>query len=512
MVVKILSSAKSFNGVAYNENKFSSELLVAENFDGMMKEIPTKEDYKEYLIAFAKTNERVKKPQLHTTISGKGRENSFEELAGIGKEWLKKMGYGDQPYLIYGHKDTENNHVHIVSVRVDKKGKKINDSMERVRSNRIINEIMGIDLKEKAEQTFKNVSGYNFSSVQQFKLLLEKAGWGVREQDGNVYLSKGAAIQKIIEKNEIDQLIAKNFSLKDEDRRKQITALLHKYKAGLTHIELKNLMRDKFGIHLEFHTGKGHTTPYGYTVIDNVEKNVYKGSELVNLKELLVSPERQNKIDACNTLVKTILDSSSRMDFAGFQDEMNKVGYRVDAKGKIYLSGEKGVLGELEKEVVKKLNYHSRLNEADKFNIDSKGEKIVLSKIFFVKADDITGSNEKKGTIDAEYYSELMKAYLDSDKDMKESMEEKGFSFVKLGKDTYLIDDKEKVIISNNKLKLELENSLVRVRNLSQFENFDLERNSNYSKGQGLIEALGNIASQEFGVGEQDPRRRRRKK
>ena len=34
----------------------------------------------------------------------------------------------------------------------------------------------------------------------------------------------------------------------DEERRKQITALLFKYKQGLSYTELQTLMKDKFGI------------------------------------------------------------------------------------------------------------------------------------------------------------------------------------------------------------------------------------------------------------------------
>ena len=35
-------------------------------------------------------------------------------------------------------------------------------------------------------------------------------------------------------------------------------------------------MKDKFGINLVFHTGKGHTKPYGYTLIDYRNKRDFE--------------------------------------------------------------------------------------------------------------------------------------------------------------------------------------------------------------------------------------------
>ena len=143
MVAKILSSSSSFNGVSYNEKKNEkgqSELLSAKNFD--LKDNATKQDYKEVLKLYAKGNKNLSSPQFHATISCKEREYTFEELKNIAEKWVDKMGYGKQPYLIFGHGDTDNNHVHIVSVRVDSNGKTISDKFEKLRAQQAINEIM----------------------------------------------------------------------------------------------------------------------------------------------------------------------------------------------------------------------------------------------------------------------------------------------------------------------------------------------------------------------------------
>ena len=116
MIAKILSSSTTFNAVEYNEKKDErgqSELLVAKNFGGL-EDNPSKAVFKKYFKAYAMTNTNVKNPQFHATISTKKREHDFDQLAKIGEQWIEKMGYGKQPYIIYGHSDTANNHVHIV--------------------------------------------------------------------------------------------------------------------------------------------------------------------------------------------------------------------------------------------------------------------------------------------------------------------------------------------------------------------------------------------------------------
>jgi hypothetical protein len=513
MIAKILTSSSSFAGVAYNERKNEkgqSELLVAKNFD--LNESATKKDYKDYLIAMAGINQHVKKPQFHATISCKGREYSFEELKDIAEQWTDKMGYGKQPYLIYAHSDTANNHVHIVSVRVDENGKKISDSYENLRSQRVLNEIMKFDYSQKAERDFKNFSSYNFSTVAQFKLLFENAGWNVAEKDGKIFVNKGGEQRKTIEKSLINDLINNNVNVPvpDEQRAKQISALLHKYKEGLTHTELKDLMKSKFGIDLIYHTGKDHTTPYGYSVIDHSGRKVYKGSDLVNIKELLVTPERENKITACSALVEMLLNSPK--SFEAFKTELQGLGYNIDTKGKIYIKGEKQGLFSLNKEDLKMLRYNSRKNEAGKFNVTSRGEAVILSKLFFVRANDIPINNKDRDINTVLFYRDMMNSYLSTSGDIKQVMTDKNITFLQMGKELYLIDSSNKEIINNNDLNIyfnsrELE--AIRLLDSDRLNDFDIEKEHKVASGIGLIDTLSEFLDQNFN-GQEDRKRKRK--
>ena len=55
----------------------------------------------------------------------------------IAKEYMEALGYGKQPYIVFKHNDIAREHIHIVSFRVDSKGRKINDKFEKRRSKKI---------------------------------------------------------------------------------------------------------------------------------------------------------------------------------------------------------------------------------------------------------------------------------------------------------------------------------------------------------------------------------------
>lgn len=47
------------------------------------------------------------------------------ELAEISREYMEKMGFGEQPYVVYKHNDIDRPHVHIVASFIDRDGKKV---------------------------------------------------------------------------------------------------------------------------------------------------------------------------------------------------------------------------------------------------------------------------------------------------------------------------------------------------------------------------------------------------
>ncbi|MCK5280955.1 MAG: relaxase/mobilization nuclease domain-containing protein, partial [Cyclobacteriaceae bacterium] len=169
-----------------------SQLLKAENFGalGHSGDEQSKLDYINYMRLVCDSNPRVKNRQFHAVISAKGNSHSSQELTKIAEQYLKFMGYGDNPYLIYFHADTKNNHVHMVSTRVDKNGNKVDDTFEKIRSQKVLQEILNQDPHMEAKTALENALTFNFSTKAQFKFLLEEQGFKFTEKNGQLNLIK----------------------------------------------------------------------------------------------------------------------------------------------------------------------------------------------------------------------------------------------------------------------------------------------------------------------------------
>ncbi|WP_298940754.1 conjugal transfer protein MobB, partial [uncultured Dysgonomonas sp.] len=59
----------------------------------------------------------------------------------MAEQYMREMGYGEQPFVVFKHTDTSRSHIHIVSVCVNEQGKKISDKFEKMRSMNVCREL-----------------------------------------------------------------------------------------------------------------------------------------------------------------------------------------------------------------------------------------------------------------------------------------------------------------------------------------------------------------------------------
>ena len=318
MIVKILGSASSnFHGVQYNDKKVekgTGELMLMKNFPSFINENSSQEEVRNYLKSISK-NEKVKKPQFHAVISTKFKEHNKEELTKVAEDFMQEMGYGNQPFIVVFHNDTENNHVHIVSTRVDKStGKKLNDSYEKLKAQKSLIEIKERIYGKNNEDIINKLLSYNISSLKQLEILMEKNGFKLvnnKNDENALDILKNGVREKTINGNQL------NFSNpKNDNRAKQIKAILNKYKEVYSnkvfkvedrrHLEkmlpeekqkenwkpkiefeseLQKKLREVFGIDVVFHH-KDELRPFGYTLIDHKSETIYKGSDILKMNDL----------------------------------------------------------------------------------------------------------------------------------------------------------------------------------------------------------------------------------
>jgi putative mobilization protein len=141
MIAKISATENLGGALGYNFKKVekgeASILLAAELYQSK-EGCYTMEEVFVDMEALIPKKYRTKKTVFHCSLNPHPNEKvSDETLTQIAKEYMEALGYGKQPYIVFKHNDIAREHIHIVSLRVNCKGRKINDKFEKRRSKQI---------------------------------------------------------------------------------------------------------------------------------------------------------------------------------------------------------------------------------------------------------------------------------------------------------------------------------------------------------------------------------------
>jgi hypothetical protein len=113
----------------YNENKVKegvAECIGAENFPLNAEEMSLRIKLN-YLLKRMELNENVKRNSVHISLNFDPSEKdlSKEKLLEIAGGYMQKLGFGEQPYLVYQHHDAGHPHLHLVTTNIQSNGNRI---------------------------------------------------------------------------------------------------------------------------------------------------------------------------------------------------------------------------------------------------------------------------------------------------------------------------------------------------------------------------------------------------
>ena len=216
MVAKITIGSSLFGAIKYNADKVNEGKGQLLDTNKIFNDGTGKVDIAQALHDFGRhmpNQMRTEKPVIHISLNPHPDDRlTDKELTEMAHEYMQRMGYGDQPYIIVKHEDIDRHHLHIVSIRVDEQGKRINCDFTKRRSLNILRDFEqrynlhpgqkqesrqqnplhpvspdAGDVKKQVGNTVKAVfSIYQFQTIGELRALLSLYNLTVDEVRGNI--------------------------------------------------------------------------------------------------------------------------------------------------------------------------------------------------------------------------------------------------------------------------------------------------------------------------------------
>lgn len=128
MVAIVHNSGSLRNALHYNENKVKqnvAECIHSANYPKDTEWLSFKDKINR-LEKLTMLNQQTKINSVHISLNFDPSEKlSSDKLKEIVEVYMQKIGFGDQPYLVYQHHDAGHPHLHIVTTNIKQDGKRI---------------------------------------------------------------------------------------------------------------------------------------------------------------------------------------------------------------------------------------------------------------------------------------------------------------------------------------------------------------------------------------------------
>lgn len=331
MVAKINLGNSLFGALSYNQEKVDlgeasviCTNLIAQTSNGEYNIPLAQRSFEHYLMV----NKKTENPIVHISLNPHPDDKlTNDQLQNIAQEYLERLGYGNQPYLIYKHEDIDRHHLHIVTTCVKEDGKRINSSYEHKRSKEItrnleqkynlipaekkkyyeniplkrVNPKEG-NIKRQVSNIVKSLANdYQYQSINELKALLSLYGVTIEESKGEIKgKSYNGIVYSVIDKKERkignpfkSSLIGRDVGynalqkkIKTSQVKMKDKAVFNRSKNILSTTMNKNLNKKDFlkdleanGISVIFRENDDKRI-YGVTFVDHQEQIVFNGSKM----------------------------------------------------------------------------------------------------------------------------------------------------------------------------------------------------------------------------------------
>lgn len=312
-------SGKSIRGILhYNEDKVArgeARLILANEFAGDISAMSIHEKCQRF-ENLTMLNARVKTNALHISLNFDPSEKlSDKTLQQIAISYMEKIGFDDQPFLVYRHSDAAHPHLHIATTTIRPDGSRI--------------DIHGIGrtLSETARREIETEYGLVAANSRQKKEVygvppadLEKAHYGKRPTKQTISNIVGAVVRsyKFTSLAELNAIL-KQFNV-IADRGREDTEMFRK--KGLIY-SILNKEGEKIGVPIK------SSSLYGKPTLPNLEKKFEQNKE-----------RRKPHKEALKTRIDRVFNGYQQITATTFASELRKqaieTAFRQNEKGYIY--------------------------------------------------------------------------------------------------------------------------------------------------------------------------------
>lgn len=332
MVAKVISGKNIRGLLNYNENKLRAgvaQCIVANRFGCEPDELTFSDKINRFtkIIAF---NQKTKTNAIHISLNFDVTEVlTNDKLSVIASDYMDRIGFGEQPYLVYRHTDAAHPHVHIITTNIQIDGKRIdihnigrNQSekarkeieveyhLVRAESRKKSRELQPVNIekavygKSETRRSISNIvrmvaRSYKYTSLpelnailRQFNVMADRGAEGTRmhEKMGLLYSllnENGKKIGVPIKASTIygkptlinlEKQFRLNEALRKPFREELKTTIDRVLKKSLSKIDFIKALGDKEVFVLFRENEEGII--YGVTFVDNKSKVVFNGSDL----------------------------------------------------------------------------------------------------------------------------------------------------------------------------------------------------------------------------------------